>query len=81
MKEILTVITALDFIYWAIARTPEWTLYIWIALGTLLIIDWMFGGVEDKGIFGRTRDYLIIKGHIFPTDKELADEKRQWQDN
>ncbi len=48
--ETSAVIAVLDFIYWAAARTPDWTLYIWILFGILFIIDWMLGGIADEGI-------------------------------
>jgi len=49
--EAAAVIAVIDFIYWAAANTPRWALWIWIIFGVIFILDWMFGGVSDKGIF------------------------------
>lgn len=48
--ETAAIIAVIDFIYWASSNTPKWTLYVWIVFGIIFIIDWMFGGVADKGI-------------------------------
>ena len=48
--EAAAIIAVIDFIYWAAGNTPKWTLYIWIVFGFIFIIDWMLGGVADKGI-------------------------------
>lgn len=52
------VIAVIDFIYWAAAKTPSWLVWIWIVFGAIFIIDWMTGGVADKGIF---KSYLKKK--------------------
>lgn len=56
--EAAAVIAVIDFIYWAAARTPSWTIWIWVVFGVIFIIDWMLGGVADKGIF---KSYLKKK--------------------
>ncbi|PIN77445.1 hypothetical protein COV16_06780 [Candidatus Woesearchaeota archaeon CG10_big_fil_rev_8_21_14_0_10_34_8] len=48
--EASAVIAVLNFIYWAAAKTPSWFLYIWIGFGVFFVVDWMLGGVADKGI-------------------------------
>jgi hypothetical protein len=48
--EAAAVIAVLDFIYWVAVRTPDWTLYLWVAFAVIFIIDWMLGGIADKGI-------------------------------
>lgn len=48
--EAAAFIAAIDFIYWASAKTPAWTGWIWAAFGVILILDWMLGGITDKGI-------------------------------
>ncbi|MBU0665979.1 MAG: hypothetical protein ABIC91_08315 [Nanoarchaeota archaeon] len=48
--ESAAVIAVLDFIYWLSANTPKWSLIIWISFAILFLIDWMLGGVADKGI-------------------------------
>ena len=50
LGESAAVIATLDFIYWAINHTPAWTKYLWIVFAIIFIIDWMLGGVADKGI-------------------------------
>ena len=49
--ETAAVISVLDFIYWASTKTPSWTIYVWVLFGAVFIIDWMLGGIADKGIF------------------------------
>ncbi len=49
--ETAAVIAVIDFIYWAAASTPSWAVWIWVVFGAIFIIDWMLGGVADKGIF------------------------------
>jgi|FLOH01.1.fsa_nt_gi hypothetical protein len=46
----MAVMAILDFLVWIIPKTPSWTIYIWISLTVLLIIDWMFGGISDRWI-------------------------------
>jgi len=48
--EAAAVIAVLDFILWASYKTPSWLLYIWIAFGVVFVLDWMLGGIADKGI-------------------------------
>ncbi|MBC8500133.1 MAG: hypothetical protein ISS25_01040 [Nanoarchaeota archaeon] len=48
--EAAAVIAVVDFIYWASTKTPKWTLYIWITFGVVFVLDWMLGGIADKGI-------------------------------
>jgi len=48
--EAAVVIVVIDFIYWAVGNSPSWVLPIGIIFGALFIIDWMMGGIADKGI-------------------------------
>ena len=48
--ESAALIAVLDFIYWASAKTPAWTAWVWAVFGAILIIDWMLGGIADRGI-------------------------------
>ncbi len=48
--ETSAVVAVISFVYWAAANTPKWTIWIWILFGIIFIIDWMMGGVADKGI-------------------------------
>ncbi len=50
LGEAAAVIAVINFIYWASAKTPRFILWIWIIFGIIFIIDWMLGGVSDKGI-------------------------------
>lgn len=48
--EASAVIAVINFIYWAADHTPQWAMVIWIFFGAVFIIDWMQGGIADKGI-------------------------------
>ena len=48
--EASAVVAVISFIYWAATNTPTWAIWIWILFGALFIIDWMMGGIRDKGI-------------------------------
>lgn len=48
--EAAAVIAAIDFIYWASAKTPAWAAWVWVVFGAVFIVDWMLGGIADKGI-------------------------------
>ena len=48
--EVAAVIAVLNFIQWAVSQTPSWTHWLWILFGFIFILDWMLGGVADKGI-------------------------------
>ncbi len=48
--EASAVIATLNFIMWAANITPKWTAWLWIAFAVIFIVDWMMGGVDDKGI-------------------------------
>jgi len=49
--EVSAVVAVIDFILWIASVTPPWTLWIWISFGVVFILDWMMGGVSDRGIF------------------------------
>ena len=48
--EASAVITVINFIYFAISKSPSYTRYLWIIFGFIFILDWMLDGVADKGI-------------------------------
>lgn len=47
------ITAALIFIMWAADKTPGWTSWLWITLGTFLMIDWALGGVKDRFLWGK----------------------------
>ncbi|MBU1854120.1 MAG: hypothetical protein KKF89_00215 [Nanoarchaeota archaeon] len=48
--EAAAVVAVLDFIIWIASSTPKYLLFIWVLFGLIFIIDYMLGGIADKGI-------------------------------
>lgn len=48
--ESAALIAVIDFMYWASTRTPGWASWLWVVFGAILIVDWMLGGITDKGV-------------------------------
>ena len=48
--EASAIVAGLHFIGWAAKIAPAWTAWIWIVFGGIFIVDWMLGGIADKGI-------------------------------
>ncbi|MBR9699378.1 hypothetical protein GOV09_02895 [Candidatus Woesearchaeota archaeon] len=48
--EVAALLAILDFIYWVSSNTPKIFMWLWIIFGLIVIIDFMNGGLIDKGI-------------------------------
>ena len=48
--EAAAVVAVIGFLYWALADAPRWVRWLSVAFVIVFIIDWMLGGIADKGI-------------------------------
>ncbi len=48
--EAAAVAAVIGFFYWALADAPRWARWLSVAFVIIFILDWMFGGIADKGI-------------------------------
>jgi len=48
--ETVAVVTVINFAMWAAGLFPDWTKFLIIPFVFLFLLDWMLGGIADKGI-------------------------------
>ena len=48
--ETSAIITVITFLMWTGDRLPKYLLFIPIVFGLIFILDWMLGGIADKGL-------------------------------
>ena len=47
--ETAAIIAVLNFIMWGAGILPNWTRWLLVPFGVLVVIDWMLGGIADQG--------------------------------
>ena len=51
--EASAVVAVLNFIVWAASHTPRILLWLWLLFALVFLVDWMLGGIADRGICQR----------------------------